>query len=320
MIFEGQAVLLDGDLQLIQEPVHRLVAGIDPLLVDALLAAVGAVDHGVIQPLSGIELHAVHLVHFVVEGAHRGAAPGGGSSLFQSDHVQTLLCAGQGGRHARRPLAADQHVDVHGLCNVAVRNGIGHKGDLALAGCRDALQVFLTGGEAVYHFLGRGGLGGLLGGDPHGLADAVGGGLLDGVGGEGGPGDGIDLGALGVQQGLLEIGGRVAGQVDGLVGGVHRDLCDGSLGEGHGDGHFRHAGRLGGVGAGRVNGCARRRGSGRRTGAFTGADGAGGDTAHGRSRCDFQKAFAGNFFHLAIVLSVSLSGGSHCVFAAKGVY
>src|SRR5699024_1419848 len=68
-----------------------------------------------------------------------------------------------------------------------------------------------------------------------GLGVAALGRLHDGVGGDGGPGNAVDLGGAGFQQLLAQLvgGGRAVG--GGLAGGVHHHVGDGGLREGHGD-------------------------------------------------------------------------------------
>ena len=122
---------------------------------------------------------------------------------------------------------------------------------------------------------------------------------LAAIGGVGGTGNAVDLGALGVQQRLLEVLGRVDSQLEGLVGGVHLDLGDGGLREGHGDGDVVHAlcgGSVGACGIHRCTGSCGGSGS-RGAGGVAGRQSTGGDTAHGGGSGDLQKALARDLFH-----------------------
>ena len=132
--------------------------------------------------------------------------------------------------------------------------------------------------------------------------------LHDGVGGDGGAGNAVDLGGTGFQQLLAQLvgGGRAVG--GGLAGGVHHHVGDGGLREGHGDldGGGNALGRAL-VGAGDVGSpcrrcAARRRSAGhRRAGRLAGRQRAGGDTAHGRRCRDLEESFAGDLVHLLLL-------------------
>ena len=167
-----------------------------------------AADVGVL--VHKVLIQKLRAVHHIGLGLHFGAGAGEGSAahigsaaplagLFQHHHIGSGLGGGQGGVHAGK--AAADHNDV-GLV----------KGQLHI------------GGLALLHRLGL----------PPGHGQSVGHGLLDGVRGDGGPGNAVHLGGVGLLDGggdLLDGGVGNAGglcMVGHLHGGdgvlIHRDL------------------------------------------------------------------------------------------------
>ena len=253
------------------------VAG--PLLQDGALVAVGALAHQAVD--HHVLVHDVLAAPALVQGAVQqgvlAAAAVEGRTLLDDGDLGALLGGSAGSADAGQAGTDDDHVEVLGLTGLHVR---------LLA------QPVVAGvGGGV---IGSGG----VGLDAHGLLDAAGGSFLDGIGGDGGTGNVVHLGALGSHQGLLQGGSGHAADVLGLVGGIHHHFGDGSLAEGHGDLHLTDAGGGAGVGAGGVNGIAGCGGSGAGGACrIAGSQSAGGDTAHGSGGSDLEEALARDLFH-----------------------
>ena len=110
---------------------------------------------------------------------------------------------------------------------------------------------------------------------------SVGHGVQDGIAGDGGTGHCVDLGALCLHECFLKICCRIHCKGDGLLGGIHLYLGDGTVAEGHSDGDGVGAGLSGSVGAGGVDaGIAAGRGSL----SAAGGKGTGSDAGHGSRR------------------------------------
>ena len=137
---------------------------------------------------------------------------------------------------------------------------------------------------------------------------------------DGGTGNAVDLCALGLHQSLLEILSRVAGQVDGLVGGVHRHVGNSILGKGHADRHLTHTGSLGGISARRINSSAR---SGSRRGTCripAGSQCTRSHTAHSSRGGQLQKTGTRDFFHCIVLPFSSQQLIRSCVVCTKALY
>ena len=212
----------------------------------------------------------------------------------------TLLGSAQNSSHACVAQTHDAHVAVHFAVH-AVEGG-SFAQPVAGAGVTEHTAVCLGGSAGL-----AAGIVAVISavvcsvaaGQADGLLDAVCSGFLDGIGGDGCTGHAVDLSALGIHQHGLEILGRVDSQLEGLIGGVHLDLGDGGLGEGHGDGDVVHAlcgGSVGACGIHRCTGSCGGSGS-RGAGGVAGRQSTGGDTAHGGGSGDLQKALARDLFH-----------------------
>ena len=114
-------------------PVHGLAVALEVALVQVEVAAETVVNHGVVEPLGLVELHAPVLVDLGVGAAQRGGAIVGDGALLNGDRLEAVVGAGKGGGVAGGAQAAHHDVDVVGGNDVSVGDGLGHKGDLALA-------------------------------------------------------------------------------------------------------------------------------------------------------------------------------------------
>ena len=255
-----------------------------------------------------------------MECTHGRAAPSGRGALLHGDCFQALLRAGKGGSHTGRPLTTDQYIHIDGLFDLAVRDGVCHKSDLALTGSCGTAQVFLTGRETALHFCSSRSFGRRFDGHTHCLLDAGSSCLPHGTRSVGRTGNAVDLCALGLHQSLLEILSRVAGQVDGLVGGVHRHVGNSILGKGHADRHLTHTGSLGGISARRINSSAR---SGSRRGTCripAGSQCTRSHTAHSSRGGQLQKTGTRDFFHCIVLPFSSQQLIRSCVVCTKALY
>ena len=262
-------------------PVKDIADVVSPLAHNGALAAVGAFHHvrvhDLVDLLTSPGVAAPLSLHIAVDDGILAAAALGTVSLFKGCHLAAVLGDAAHGCHTGNAAAHHGHIHVHRL------------GDLALVDLRLGAQpVVLRSGSGAVCAVCL---------DAHGLLDAAGSRLLDGIGGDGSAGDVIDLGTLCGHDGLLQGGCGHAADALGLVGSIDDHLGDGGLAEGHGHLHLTDAGGRAGVGTGGVDGIAGSGGAGRSCG-VAGSQCTGGNTAHGGSGGDLQKAFAGDLFHL----------------------
>ena len=163
---EGEVVLglVAGLHEMVDVPVHGLAVALEVALVQVEVAAETVVNHGVVKPLGLVELHAPVLVDLGVGAAQRGGAIVGDGALLNGDRLEAVVGAGKSGGVAGRAQAAYHDVDVVGGNDVSVGDGLGHKGDLALARSAGREEVGVVRGIASV-----GGAGGLVGGGKRAL-------------------------------------------------------------------------------------------------------------------------------------------------------
>ena len=143
---------------MVDVPVHGLAVALEVALVQVEVAAEAVVNHGVVEPLGLVELHAPVLVDLGVGAAQRGGAIVGDGALLNGDRLEAVVGAGKSGGVAGRTQAAHHDVNVIGGYDVSVGDGLGYKGDLALARSAGREEVGVVRGIA-----GVGGAGGLVG-------------------------------------------------------------------------------------------------------------------------------------------------------------
>ena len=137
-------------------PVHGFAVFLQPVAVQLHVALESAVDHGVADPSIGVVGHAPMLVQFGVRAADGGGIVVAGGLLLHGHRLEALFGAGQRRRVAGGAEAAHHHVHVVRGHDIACCDGLGHEGDLALAGGAH-LHLFHHGPH------GLGGVGGLHG-------------------------------------------------------------------------------------------------------------------------------------------------------------
>ena len=242
--FQGGKTLLVGQdlLGNVQHIVHHGAGILDEGFDDGgVTAAAGAGDILVNDLAQVVLLDAVLLGKLGVVSANILAVPVKevGVLLLQDHHVLASgLHGAQNGLGAGVAHAHNNGLHVHGLVR-------GQTGGFAqpVAGTGVTLDTGACGG-GIHH------------GDLHalalGLGDTGGGRLLYGLACDGGAGNGVNIGALGVQEGLLQVLSLGLANVFGLAGQVQLHIGDAVGVKGHGDGDLRHTGGGGTVGAGGI--------------------------------------------------------------------
>ena len=257
---------------------------VDPGLDNALVALAGSVAGDLAQQLGTVHLDALCLCAEAVHSADPVTGILHVAVLLDDAEVQAVSSSVSSCTHAAVASADDEDVGVHGL------------GDGSLVDVRLLAQPIglVTGGQlnGSYSCLSLC------------LCKAALGGLLHGIGGDGGAGHAVDLVRAGVQQLVLQLLGSSSAVGSGLAGGIDHNVGHSTVREGHGDLDGRgNALGSAGVGTRGVAACCTGGSGGGGACSVAGSQCTGGDAGHGSSSGDLQKAFTRDLVHAWMILS-----------------